>query len=446
MAKDDVDLQELKEAVEELQSSWGEFKSANDERLQEIEKKGSADVLTEEKVKRIDKSIEQVEELNQKVTKAQEEAKVIAEKKEEERKELTEKLEKAGARLEVIEAALQRAPFGGGDPDEAEEKKKTKEARKRFMNYCVLGEDEMERDDLKALKEYKKLTLGDDAAAGFLAPSEYVREIIKAETVFSPIRSIARIRSITGKEIQIPRRTGQFSAQWTSESGTRSETTGLTYGLETLPTHEMYALVDISQTLLEDSAFNLESELEMEFSEQFGVLEGAGFVTGTGSGQPEGFMNNDDVGENNSGSAATIADTDGQADGLITLQHALKEAYARNATWVLKRTTIGSVRKLKDANDNYIWQPGNLATGNPNTILGDPYVEVTDMPAEAAGAYPIAYGDWRRAYTIVDRIAMSVLRDPYTQATSGAIRYIARRRVGGQVVLAEAIRKLKCSA
>ena len=105
---------------------------------------------------------------------------------------------------------------------------------------------------------------------------------------------------------------------------------------------------------------------------------------------------------------------------------------------------MGSVRKLKDNNRQYIWMPG-LAQGQPNTIDGDPYVEVPDMPSEGANTYPIAYGDFMRAYTLVDRINMVALRDPYTQATSGNIRFLMYRRIGGQVMLAEAIRKLKCS-
>ena len=130
--------------------------------------------------------------------------------------------------------------------------------------------------------------------------------------------------------------------------------------------------------------------------------------------------------------------------GLIALWHAVKTAYAIRGVWLLNRNTLAAVRRLKDADKNYVWQPG-LAEGQPNTILGSPYVEVPDMPNEGAGATPIAFGDFRRGYTIVDRIALSVLRDPFTQATAGNVRFIARRRVGGQVVLAEAIAKLICA-
>ncbi len=145
-----------------------------------------------------------------------------------------------------------------------------------------------------------------------------------------------------------------------------------------------------------------------------------------------------------SGSAATVADANGQADGILTLKHAIKTAYTRNATWALNRTTLGSVRKLKDANKQYIWMPG-IALGKPNTIDGDPYVEVPDMPSEGPIPTRSPTATSPRAYTLVDRLAMSLQRDNLTQATSGNVRFLFWKRVGGAVTLAEAIRKLKCS-
>jgi HK97 family phage major capsid protein len=145
-----------------------------------------------------------------------------------------------------------------------------------------------------------------------------------------------------------------------------------------------------------------------------------------------------------SGTAANIKDANGQANGLLALKYAIKTAYARNAKWALNRTSLGSIRQLQDSNKQYIWMPG-IQNGAPNTIDGDPYVEVPDMPSEGANTFPVAYGDFSRAYVLVERVQMALLRDPYTQATSGNIRFIMRKRLGGQVVLAEAIRKLKCS-
>ena len=260
-------------------------------------------------------------------------------------------------------------------------------------------------------------------------------------TEISPIRSIARVRQTSARSVQIPSRTGQFSASWVSETGTRSETTGLTYGMEEITAHEEYALVDISEQDVEDSVFNMEAELSTEFSEQFSKAEGTAFVNGTAAGQPEGFMVNASIGETVSGSASALT-----ANGLIDLYSAVKTDYARNGVFVFNRATLGKIRQLVDSNGSYVFQAGfSLQVGVPNTILGQPYIEATDMPDVGSNTYPVAFGDFRRGYMIVDRVALAILRDPYTQATSGTIRYIARRRVGGQVILAEAIRKQKCS-
>jgi HK97 family phage major capsid protein len=424
-----MELTDVKQAVDAIGTAFEEFKKVNDQRISDLEKKGASDPLLDEQLTRINDFIDKQEDMKAGLDKARTE---LLGKQEDLRKEY-------GERFDKLETVLKRSPRGPTD----EKTQGQIEAKQVFEAWARKG-TEMDRDLFKLGMERKLLSVGNDQQAGYLAPSEYVMELIKGIIEFSPIRTIARVRTTSRTSIQVPRRTGTFAAAWTAEQGTRAETTGLQYGLEDIPTHEMYALVDITEQMLEDSVFDLESELNMEFTEQFGVLEGTGFVTGNAAGQPEGFMTNGDVSETNSGSAATIADTNGQADGLIDLQHGIPTAYGRNATWTMNRTTLGSVRKLKDGNNQYIWAAG-IAVGDPNTVLGDPVVEATDMASEAANAFPIAYGDFRRAYSIVDRVSMSVLRDPFTQATSGAIRFIARRRVGGQVVLAEAIRKLKCS-
>jgi HK97 family phage major capsid protein len=148
--------------------------------------------------------------------------------------------------------------------------------------------------------------------------------------------------------------------------------------------------------------------------------------------------------------AGAAAGAAGQGDPLVTLFHAVKTAYARNGLWALNRKSLGKVRMLKDTTGQYLWQPGvgqsgTLMQGIAPTILGAGYVECPDMPDEGANAFPIAFGDWKRAYTLVDRIDMAVTRDPYTLASSGQVKIFARRRVGGQVVLGEALMLLKCA-
>ena len=356
-----------------------------------------------------------------------------------------ETLATLNGRLDEIETALKRSERGPAEAVFEARDAETAEAR-AYFEYLRYGTRDEPNPAQQALgrDEMKALTVGNDPAAGYLAPPEFAREIIKGEVEFSPLRAWVRVRETSRNALQIPRRSGTFGAVWVAEQAARSETEGLTYGLEDIPTHEMYALVDVSQQMLEDSEFDLEAELRMEFAEQFAVTEGAAFVDGNGVGQPEGLLSHADVATTNSGSAATIADANGQADGLISLWHSIKTGYAIRGVWLLNRSTLAAVRKLKDDQGQYIWQPG-LAVGQPNTILGSPYAELPDMPNEAANATPIAFGDLRRGYTVVDRIQLSVLRDPFTQATAGKIRFIARRRVGGQVVLPEAVAKLKCS-
>lgn len=358
-----------------------------------------------------------------------EEAKQERDRQGEELGETKQIIERMQDAMDEVEKKLS-AVIALDSPAETAEEKKAREAAERkeaFMDWIRKGDD-------VGPESMKLLSRSDDTTGGFLATPEYVREIIKGVTEVSPLRELCRIRTTSNMSVQVPTRTGTFAAQWTSENATRTETTGLTYGLEDIPAHEMYAMVDITQINLEDSEFDLEGELDSEFIEQFGVTEGAGFITGTGAGQPEGILNNANISTVVSGAAAALT-----ADGLIDLYFDLKTEYARNATFVLARTSIRDIRKLKDTQNQYLWQPG-LAGLAPATILDAPYVEATDMPVVAAASTSIAFGDFRRGYTIVDRVSISMLRDPFTQAASGAVRFWARRRVGGQTVLAEAIK------
>lgn len=409
---DTITQSELREAVEGIGKAFEEFKDVNNQKIAELEKKGSVDPITEEKLQKVEKTLDVYEDFNQKATKIFLEQKNVNDK------------------LEKMETAMKR-------PDAGYSSEQIDLTAKAFEKLLRKGKESLDE------MEVKTLTVSNDTSGGYLAPPEYVREIIKKVTEISPIRSVARIRSTTNRSVQMPTRTGTFSAAWTSEIGTRSESTGLTYGLEEIAAHELYALVDISEQDVEDPVFNMQDELSNEFAEQFAKAEGTSFVNGTAQGQPEGFMVNGSVAETNSGNGTALT-----IDGLIDLYSAVKTDYARNGTFIMNRGTLGKIRQLNTGTGgSYVFQAGfSLQVGVPNTILGQPYVEATDMPDVGAGAYPVAFGDFRRGYVIVDRIALSILRDPYTQANTGSIRYIARKRVGGQVVLAEAIRKQKVSA
>ena len=223
------------------------------------------------------------------------------------------------------------------------------------------------------------------------------------------------------------------------ETVTKAETTGLAYGMEKIPNHEIYADVIISNQELEDSDFNMEAQIAMEAGEQFGVLEGTDFVSGDGVNKAEGFLSNADVlaGKIAGDTAGDLSVTD-----ILNTYYGIKEPYANNATWLMRRATVQKVVLFKDAANHYIWMP-SLAVAMPSTILGRPILETPDMPAVGSLAYAVAFGNFRVGYTISDRLQISILRDPYSQKLSGAVEFTIRKRVGGQVVQAEAIKVLQ---
>ena len=398
-----MDNNEVKSAVETLGKTFSAFKEANDERLAQVESKGNADPVTEAKLSKIEKDMDKFADLEISM-KAQADAQ-----------------KKSAESMAKLETIISRPGF-------ANDSKMESKHVQIFDKWLRKGKENLTPDEVKVL------TVGNDTTAGYLAPPEYVRELIKGIVEYSPIRSIARIRSTSQRSIQVPKRTGEFTAQWVAEQGTRSETTGYTVGLEEIAAHEMYALVDISEQELEDSVFNLEAEMNSEFTEQFAKAEGAAFISGNSVGKPQGLITNSSV-----GTITTAANDALAADDLIGAAHNVKSEYMRNATWLFNRSTLSAIRKLKDGANQYIFQPGIYQMGIGSNLLGHPVVEASDLADIANATLPVVFGDIRRAYMIVDRISLSIMRDPFTQASSGNVRYIARRRVGGQVILPEAI-------
>ncbi len=365
-------------------------------------------------------------------------------------------IERLNTRMDQLETALSRPPRADPAPVPAYDVTKPphKEAKTFFKMVKAGGPENLhdpdERraahalrarvDTLYTPEERKALAIGDDTLGGFLAPPEFAQEIIKGIQLVSPLRSIARIRPTAARSVQVPVRSGVFTAVWVNEGASRSETTGLKYSMEEISAFAMHAEVVVSNEDLEDSAFDLYAQIAAEAAEQFAKLEGSAFVNGTGVKQPEGFMVNSSIAYDAGGDTSLVT-----GDGVIDHLHALKSGYANapGCRFVLNRKTLGALRKLKAATTgDYIWQP-NYALGTPPTILGVPYVEMPDMDDVGANKYPVAIGDFSRGYLIVDRIDISVQRLVEKYAESGQVAFLIRKRVGGQVVLPEAIRKLK---
>lgn len=328
---------------------------------------------------------------------------------------------KLAERLDKLEAKANRPETKGGNDDEP-----TAE-RKAFANYLRYG-DRLADEDRKALN------VSSDPQGGYLAPAELSTEVIRDLIEFSPIRSVASVRSTSSPSVIYPTRGDITNAQWHGENQERSSST-VSFGQKEIEPKELSTYVDISNRLMADAS-QAETEVRMALAEDFGKKEATAFVNGAGGIEPEGFMVNSEIAYSANGSA-----TDLKADALISLLYALPATYRNRGVWAMNGTTLGMLRKLKDGQGNFLWQPSYQA-GQPETILGRPVVEMVDMPDIAADAFPIIYGDFS-AYRVIDRAAMSTLVDPYTQATTGITRIHATRRVGGGVLQAARFRKLK---
>ncbi len=433
-----IEENEVKSALEEIKNSFEEMKKANDSRIKAVEA-GRSTAEFDEKLDKINESMAKAEKLQTKFARQQEEVenkRAAAEVAHEARSAENER---------KLEARINRHMLRLGGSGQEETNADEVLSQKVYRSFLRRGVERMEEG------EKKVLVVSNDSTGGYLAPPTFVQSIIKAVVLFSPMRGLVNVVNIGTNELLQPKRTGTSAATRVGEVSTRVESTNPSWGLLRIGAPEMYAEARISQANLEDSAFNLETELTEDFSEQFGVTEGNEIINGNGINKCLGILDANAAGVGVpiaftvSGSAATIAGAAGvMADGLMNMFHSVKTAYAMRGTWILNRLSLGKVRLLKDTTGQYLWQPG-IATGMVNTILGAPYVEAPDMPDEGAGAFPIAFGDWKRAYTLTDRIEMAVTRDPFTLANVGQVKFFARRRVGGQVVLGEAIRLLKCS-
>jgi HK97 family phage major capsid protein len=331
-------------------------------------------------------------------------------------------------RLDKIEAKMQRPGTKGADADNDNQKIEVK----AFTTFIRSGREGMDAEEIKSL------IVGDDPRGGYLAPPQISTELITYLTQFSPVRAAARVGQTASPSVIIPVRTGITDALWEGEIESEAESEPA-FGQAEIPIFGLKTFTDISVQLLEDSAQDIGAVVTEALGEDFGKKEGTAFVNGTGIKQPRGIMVHPSVLYTPGGDAALLT-----ANGLIDLFHAVPPAYRQLGAWMMNSTTVGAVRKLVSSTGNPLWVD-SLAAGNPPTILGRPVIEAIDMPDIAANAYPVVFGNFNQAYRIYDRVSLTLLRDPFTQATNGLVRFHARRRVGGDVVKAEAIRKLKIS-
>jgi len=355
-----------------------------------------------------------------------------------------------GKRLDEIEKYIGRAQFpgggsslsgfgGGSDTQAAENQHKEK-----FLAWARKGSDP---EGLRALEVQANLSTLSDPDGGFLVPIEIEKNIERLALASVAMRRLARIVTAKG-EYTKPLSKGGATGGWVTEKAARPETDTPELTLFSPPMNEIYAMPSTTQKLLDMSDFDVAAWLLEEINDVFVTTEGTGFITGDGVGKVKGIIDSTLMVANASweyGKTGYIAGGHASllnnADKLFSLQHALKPVYRQNGTWLMNDATLETVRKFKDGDGNYIWRPG-LAENAPDTLLGKP-VEIDDnMPDIGANAYPIAFGDFKRAYTIVDHVSGTrLLRDPYT--TKGYVNFYVTKRLAGGISNYEAIKFLK---
>ncbi len=406
-----IEMNEVRSATETLARAFEEYKSVNDQRLSDVERRGSADVLLNEKLGRMDRSINHLQD------------------------DITN-----------VKTVLRR-PNKGGMAMASEGDSEYKHA---FMRYLAKGHEL----DLSSFQT-KALEVINNAEGGYMVPPELSDRIITRQFDTTPMRQIATVMSISSEAVEMLRDTNEPVATWISELGVPADTNDGGIGRVRIPVHELYAQPKATQKLLDDAIINVEEWLINKVAAKFSRAENAAFVSGDGIGQPRGFTSySAQTTDDNSRSWGVLqyvpTGIDGAfassnpADVLFDIMHKLRAGYHPKAAWIMPRAVSDLIRKFKEnTTQAYIWQPG-LQAGQPATLLGFPVVLGEDMPSVAVGSYSVAFGNFEEGYTIVDRIGMRILRDPYTGAPF--VKFRCTKRTGGDVVNFEAIKLLKFAA
>ena len=280
------------------------------------------------------------------------------------------------------------------------------------------------------------LQIGTDSEGGYLVPDEYERTLVEALEEENVFRQLAKVIRTSSGDRKIPVVATKGTASWIDEEGAYLESDD-SFGQVSIGAYKVGTMIKVSEELLNDSVFDLEAYISREFARRIGAKEEEAFFTGDGSGKPLGVLAATGGAETGVTAASATAIT---ADELIDLFYSLKAPYRRNAVWVLNDSTIKAIRKLKDNQGQYLWQP-SLTAGAPDLLLGKPVRTSAYMPAIAADAKTVAFGDFSY-YWIADRQGRSFKRLNELYAATGQVGFLASQRVDGKLVLPEAIKVL----
>ena len=442
MAHDGMD--DIKGLIEKQGKAFEEFKAANELRLAEVIKKGSADPLLEEKLTKMSKAIDDAAD-----------AKAALEKR----------FDKEQKEREELELRLTRARSGGAD-NLAEETKAYNLVLSASAGEKGAAAELIDEEGYRHLKsgfnrfmrkgmnfasapEQKALLVASDPQGGIFVPVDFAGRIVQRVFETSPIRQLANIVKTSTEEQSGIEDLNEVGVGYADEPEPPVETSTPDVGRWRMAVHELRAEPRISQKLLEDAGFDVENWLMKKVSDRFSRFQNKEFVIGanrirgfmtypatpdSGSGVPWG-----QIGTTATGQAGGFKTTN-SADCLFDLIGLLKPAYLPNATFITRRAVITKIRQLKDGQGRYLWEPA-LTKGRPETILGYPITFAEDMAGLSDGSLSLVFGDFREAYQILDRLGMSVIRDNLTQKPW--VKFYTRMRVGAGVLNFEALKYLK---
>lgn len=415
------DIKSVADAIDKIATAFEEYKSTNDKRLDAINA-GSGTAEFEEKLAKIEGDIAQLEDIK--------------------------------AKLEKVETKVSRPGAFDGKKQDGESREQA-EYRGAFLDWMRAPTDTGLQQ--KAANAYRKAietkatqaVTSTGSAGGFALPEIIEREIARLSVDISPIRQIATVRMVGSPDYKELFDINGAGFEWVGETGTRSQTDTPDLA-EVAPTFgTASAKPQASEESLDDLFFDVENWLTMSAAEAIAQGEGAAFVSGNGTNKPTGFLTGTPVSTADSSRAFGVLQyvASGQAaamptslDTLYDVVYALRARYRNNARWLTSKLVLASMRKYKDADNNYLWQP-SLIVGQPSTFMGYAVNEAEDMPAVAANAFPVAFGDFREGYLIADRVGMRITRDEIT--TPGFVKFYVRKRVGGKIRNSEAIKLLK---
>lgn len=403
-----ADGSDPKTMLANLVKSFEDFKVANEERL-----KSKADVVLDEKVEKINSAVGNFQ-----------------------------------TAIDEINAKFASATLGGpgGSPDQFADP----EYSKAWASFFRDGDGESQIKARQKEGPRAAMTVGSNPDGGYLAPVEWDRTITARLKEISPIRQNAQVQSISGPGFRKLYNDRAVGSGWVGETASRPATSTPQVTPLDFNVGELYAFPFASQQLLEDSEVNIENWLKDETEVEFSRQENIAFVAGDGVNKPFGVLTYvtgaanaakhpwGAIGVINSGAAGGLT-----ADGIINLFYDIPSAFRQGAKLYTSRLAQRDMRKLKDGQGNYLWQPSFVA-GQPATLAGEAIVEVPDMPAVAAGNIAALYGNMAATYLVVDRIGISVLRDALTNKPF--VGFYTRKRVGGGVFNPEPMRALKIGA